>query len=311
MGTTSISRTDDGGRSFTPEAVEVPVGQSVAFWSIAFSDLDHGIAVGSAQFDIEPFTREFLVQTDDGGPTWRAPSFDVTPPDLCAVSSFLLNDACISETGVRLAIGGGGFNDENRASAFVSEAHGQHWRSVADELSAAAGGNLEPAFAGVACVGARDLWVVGSRVRREDDDTVDDAAPLTILHSADGGHTWKNLASRTPLGDANAGLTDIAFADARNAWTVGYEGDLDTPHPLLLHTADGGTHWERQTLPDQERGGRLEEVAFAGPRDGMVIGQTTNNETPLVYGTTDGGRHWRTVRLPADIDQVLHVSLAR
>jgi photosystem II stability/assembly factor-like uncharacterized protein len=292
-----ILRTDDGGRSFSAQPVEMPPGQTPAFRDIAFADLDHGVAVGSAARDGHPFVRELVVQTDDGGATWKEPSFPDGRPDFGGLGNFILSDVCVTEIGVGLAVGGGGFMVANHASAFLSTSRGATWRGVGGLVGA---GDVDGAFRGLACVGARDLWIVGTRLHRHF--MPGETDPLTILHSVDAGRTWENQSSRTPVGDVDATLEDVAFVDARRGWAVGYEGD-DTKSPLLLVTADAGAHWERHSVSDDFTEGSLREVAFATATDGVAIGDTPAGAA-LVFATPDGGRRWRAVSLPPDVDQV-------
>jgi photosystem II stability/assembly factor-like uncharacterized protein len=304
-----IMRTDDGGRSFSPQPVQLPADQSSQFRDVAFADIDHGVAVGFARRDGETFARELAIQTDDGGATWREPSFDGGAPGFGGLGDTTLSAACVSATGIRLAVGGGGINVANHASAFASEARGERWHFVGDELIAAGGGYLEGAFSGVACVGTRELWVVGSRHRRLE--SAGETEPLTILHSSDGGNSWENQASRTPLGSVDAAIESIAFADPRHAWAVGYEGrGSESRRPLILHTVDGGVHWDQQALPGDPMDGRLAEVAFATSTDGLIIGRT-HEGAPLMFATIDGGRRWSAVRLPSDVEEVFDVSYVR
>lgn len=308
MGGAQIFRTEDGGRFFAPQSFELPAGQSGGIADVAFTDLDHGVAVGSAGIDGQRFVgRELLVQTEDGGRTWREAIFDGTPGFGGPGGSGLF-EACVTDVGIGLAIGGGGFNANNHASAFVSEPRAARWRSVTSELVDLGRGYLYGAFSGVACVGARDLWVVGSRARFHETD--DDPEPLMILHSTDGGRTWENQSARTPLGEADAFLESIAFADARHAWAVGYEGTVDAHRPLVLSTADAGAHWDRPSLPDDAIEGALTGVAFATRTRGLIIG-SVHLGVPLVFATIDGGRRWTPVHLPADVDAVYDVSYVR
>ena len=45
----------------------------------------------------------------------------------------------------------------------------------------------------------------------------------------------------TRIADWQTHFTDIYFADAKHGWIVGHQG-------WILHTADGGVSWEKQTV---------------------------------------------------------------
>ena len=49
----------------------------------------------------------------------------------------------------------------------------------------------------------------------------------------------------TRIADWQTHFTDIHFADAKHGWIVGHQG-------WILHTADGGVSWEKQTVNTNE-----------------------------------------------------------
>ena len=56
-----------------------------------------------------------------------------------------------------------------------------------------------------------------------------------ILHTSDGGESWKDQTSGT-----EETLRSVAFADEKNGWAVG--GDFGVG--AILRTSDGGETWE-------------------------------------------------------------------
>ena len=54
----------------------------------------------------------------------------------------------------------------------------------------------------------------------------------TILHTSDGGTTWRPQSSGTKFT-----LSGICFVDTKNGWAVGNKG-------TIVHTSDGGETWE-------------------------------------------------------------------
>ena len=103
-----------------------------------------------------------------------------------------------------------------------------------------------------------------------------------IIHTADGGKTWKRQESGT-----ENHLFTVYFADTQNGWAA---GDLMT----LIHTADGGKTWEPQEVEEI-----LEENIFAAEviynglyfldaYEGWLVG-----EFGTIYHTTDGGKNWK------------------
>lgn len=81
-------------------------------------------------------------------------------------------------------------------------------------------------------------------------------------------------------------LTAVSFADARNGWAVGHGG-------VIVHTTDGGEHWElqrRDAAVDQP----LLTVHFSDAQNGWAAGLWS-----LLLATRDGGLTWSPIALPA------------
>lgn len=74
-----------------------------------------------------------------------------------------------------------------------------------------------------------------------------------------------------------ATFSDVFFVDAQHGWIVG-------SNATILHTADGGTTWNRQPLPLEVE---LKKVQFINPQVGWVVG-----DNGTVLKTTDGGQTW-------------------
>ncbi len=69
----------------------------------------------------------------------------------------------------------------------------------------------------------------------------------------------------------------LYFVDAKHGWIVGHQG-------WILHTADGGENWEKQTVNTNED---FKAVYFTNLRNGWGVG-----DKGLIATTDDGGRHW-------------------
>ena len=104
-----------------------------------------------------------------------------------------------------------------------------------------------------------------------------------VLHTADGGATWKKQRTCTDYT-----LSSISFVDSNNGWAVGDEG-------TIIHTTDGGATWARQESPVPYF---LMDVLFLTPQRGWIVTERTH----ILY-TEDGGRTW-TVQF-ADEDFIL------
>jgi photosystem II stability/assembly factor-like uncharacterized protein len=95
----------------------------------------------------------------------------------------------------------------------------------------------------------------------------------TILHTTDGGETWKQVKTAA----ASWSLTSIHFIDAQNGYLSGFAGQL-------LRTKDGGATWEAVKTPYS---GWLTSVTFDGAKRGWI---TTDDGFLL---STDGGDTWK------------------
>jgi photosystem II stability/assembly factor-like uncharacterized protein len=99
--------------------------------------------------------------------------------------------------------------------------------------------------------------------------------------------------------EAGLYLRDIAFADATSGWVVGHEG-------LILHTADGGTTWDRQALKNWTGRDkpRLNGIAAIDAQRAVLVG-----EFGAVAYTRDAGATWtlaRTQDLPTLVAVAMH-----
>ena len=143
-----------------------------------------------------------------------------------------------------------------------------------------------------------------------------------VLHSADGGRSWKRQRDGRPDA-ADSPLLDVWFRDARSGYAVGAFG-------LLLQTADGGQTWtSMQAASDNPKNMHLyavrgigEDVYVAGeqglllkreaggarftaltlPYKGTLFGVTGTPRALIVHGlrgnvlrSTDGGAAWEPV----------------
>jgi photosystem II stability/assembly factor-like uncharacterized protein len=124
-----------------------------------------------------------------------------------------------------------------------------------------------------------DGWAIGSRG--------------TLLATVDGGKTWEPKPSSTT--DV---LRDIFFVDENNGWLVCevnvYElKTKDQPRAYLMHTTDGGQHWERVDIKGMEVDARLVRAVFTQGGRGWAFG-----EEGLIFATRDAGANWTRLQSP-------------
>jgi len=129
-------------------------------------------------------------------------------------------------------------------------------------------------LASVCFVDATHGWAVGGRG--------------TILHTTDGGSTWKEQTSGT-----NFILEDVVFLDRNHGWAVGgWPRDYDVAvyggMGVVLATDDGGNTWRHQL---EATAGWLSAVHFIDLPNGWAVG-----EYGTVMRTRDGGNTWTQMR---------------
>ena len=120
----------------------------------------------------------------------------------------------------------------------------------------------------------------------------------SLAISSDGGRRWSQrgpcradpavaACQRSPLSQGYLGE-----AVATSAQTVYVIGDRSG----LLITRDGGHHWQNLGATVGNVNGTPAQVAFFGPRDGIVLGRENTSKAPIaIWHTTDAGRHWAAV----------------
>jgi photosystem II stability/assembly factor-like uncharacterized protein len=93
-----------------------------------------------------------------------------------------------------------------------------------------------------------------------------------ILHTSDGGATWRPQSSGTTFT-----LSSIHFVDSKNGWAAGNKG-------TIVHTKDGGQTWTRQESPVDYF---HMDVIFLNAREGFIASERTH-----ILATVDGGETW-------------------
>jgi hypothetical protein len=144
-----------------------------------------------------------------------------------------------------------------------------------------------------------------------------------VIGTSDGGQTWLDLGALP----ANLNMKQVWFADLQHGWVMGsLPGTPPSTYPYatgtnaLYATADGGSTWNRQTLPDPLAGPScpvLDEKRFTGSIGFVdaLHGWATNDSTcfqatlpfsqtghaTFAWSTSDGGVTWTVHTLAADL----------
>jgi photosystem II stability/assembly factor-like uncharacterized protein len=300
----AIQHTSDGGVTWHRQEQGVPTGSDApGLLDVAFADPQHGIAVGVTPSDpgVRTFTASVALHTKDGGQAWTA------APSAVHATNAAFSGTCVTPDGVAFAVGDSGFNSvSNAAIASRSADFGATWETVFIFPDV---GKLNGSLRDVACVAADDLWIAGQDVCRPFCGENHGPEELMLLRSRDGGRTWNDESSpaRLAVSPVAAVLAAIAFSDRDRGWAVGSSADPDgAHHPLILHTADGGRRWLRQSVIGTDEG-TLTAVSFADTEHGMIVGHTSDDRA-FVLATANGGIRWHVVSLPKGVLSVADVA---
>jgi len=202
-----LSRSTDGGRTWSPQAL--PVGpyqvKSLQFIDNRTAFLHQGSSCVITPHHSYPCNYS-VYRSDDAGQTWAEVAAAPTAGLL-----FMLD-------GTRGISAGAGWVQR-------SVDGGSNWQAATLPDGAMAGEPRRIVRSGDA------LWLLST---------------FGLLRSNDGGATWARVDLALPQGfepdwrGIGPGLNDITFADASRGWIVGDAG-------LVMATVDGGRSWQRQT----------------------------------------------------------------
>jgi len=125
----------------------------------------------------------------------------------------------------------------------------------------------------------------------------------TVYHTPDGGRSWEEW--QATFGDVGAErffARDAYFLNGEEGWL-----SVDTGGFIykLLHTSDGGKHWELGLDIQEELGGEpfsihTRSVHFLDNMNGWVavdVWLKNGRESAFVFHTSDGGQNWDVTTL--------------
>lgn len=275
---TAVACTMGGWRVLTTD----PTTHSLPITGIAFFDAAHG-------WTMTPYE---LLQTDDGGRTWKTVA-------LGEEKSFLSLSFVDPRTG--WIVGSQDQDGDHQALIMHTSNGGKNWEQQHV--------NIAPPLVSVKFCDASTGWALG---------------PKVIVHTADGGNTWE----AQYLSKSDERLMDVECVSPQRAWAVADSGtvlhtsdggitwvrqDTGTDASLLrvrffgedgwivgsrgtlLRTRDGGSRWERQSL-DIGSDSVLTDIHLIS-KQGWLIGSPR-----AMFHTADGGRTWQSEKSPTDTD---------
>jgi photosystem II stability/assembly factor-like uncharacterized protein len=226
-GLARLYRTSDGGKNW--ELVYQVSTPGIFFDAIAFWDRQHGIVLS------DPVGGHFwLLNTDDGGATWKQIPAANLPPALGKEGAFAASNSCLTVEGAQnVWFGTGG---ATVARVFRSSDRGETWTVSETPMHP---GNASSGIFSVAFRDAKNGMAVGGDYAHPGDSSLP-----SVLVSRDGGKTWGAGEQTNPAG--------IYFS------SVVYEQEAGTANPEGENTAlaagiigiyflGPGTKWTRQS----------------------------------------------------------------
>ena len=252
-----ILHTEDGGETWSPQKVEMPYHTEI--YSICFADDLHGWVSGYYLDD----STDRIAHTDDGGVTWQALKFEhgIAPYDIFFVDA---TEGWICGRAIR-----------------HTEDAGDTW-----DTQYAGEGYVLLLFRDVFFIDRHRGWCIGFGGRTQGEG-VD-----IIVGTTDGGQTWEEqYHQRADVGNEGRWDSSLWFVDENEGWAA-----IGAPTPILLHTVDGGTHWQQH---DFSGGAWWNDIQFVNPQEGWIAGaENTPESTPLsgrgvLFHTQDGGESWQ------------------
>lgn len=203
-----------------------------------------------------------LWRTQDGGVTWNKTLSTITPGVLGQPTSMFPFDA-----NTLVASGSGG-------QVYSTSDGGGTWKIH----SPLGGDNID--LNDIWFVDRMHGWVTGYQVL-----VAGESLRPLLFETTDGGDSWKQVSV-----DADILPSSVCFIGDQG-WLAGsrrvVNGDSVKLQGVLLHTTDGGFHWQRVELGPNEP--FLTDVRFADKDHGWLVGRDT------VYRTHDGGKTWTPV----------------
>ena len=253
--------------------------------SYSSNDARHGVAFRDAKNGILLNTKGEMLQSSDGGKSWKLKRSDLRAPSAYyyyAGGVQFVN----SKTGFLLNW------DERlyKASLYKTSDGGETWAAVlssilccrfgfTDENNGWAQSDLSPYGVRVTRDGAGSWTELTRPSFYFGDLRVDVANGLTavgvagsIAQSSDDGKTWSMRDS-----GLNEYLNRVYSRDGKSYWVLGRAG-------TVLRSDDGGLTWAKVPVPSSAN---LLDVQFSDAKNGWIVG-----EQGTILATRDGGKTW-------------------
>jgi photosystem II stability/assembly factor-like uncharacterized protein len=136
---------------------------------------------------------------------------------------------------------------------------------------------------GISFADAKEIWALGFEPPGQTGE-----GDYTVLHSRDGGRTWRELRHTYQ----HNGAPDVSFASRRDGLIQLY--DILEASPKLLVTHDGGRSWRRVSAPDDSLG----QVQYLGQGQAVAYSYNIYSNAAALHTSDDLEKAWHNAPLP-------------
>jgi photosystem II stability/assembly factor-like uncharacterized protein len=289
-------------------------GEAITITTLKMLDANIGWAVGQSGTD----TNDRILQTADGGATWR----DLTPAQPLdpiaslgqAAAVFFLDEAHAWVTYYDRTA-----NPESApATVWRTSDSGGTW-AVSDVLEISEGTADFHQVSDLAFVDANTGWALMHLGVGLSHDYV------AVFGTTDGGATWETFVDPNADGGLamSCGKTGFAFADAKTGWVLGDCGGVVPGTPYFYQTNDGGRTWQTIELPSPTDKADLFDpnnfdyacgtnwMRFTSATDGAVVVRcsefSSSKSLGWLYTTADAGATWASAALPGSYNNSFYI----
>lgn len=283
--------------------------------ALYFSDRNHGCVIGGAGR---------VSRTTDGGDTW---STQFLPTDnhfrsVCfadAKTGWIGGQAQAPEAGA-----GSTSKSSPNAPVWHTDDGGRTWKRIA-QIDPGQQDIVREEIRRLMFVSRLEGWAVTHGLTSKPHPYSNGATPLEygrILHTLDGGRTWKQVYYGTPLINiahrgkrmcavgygcvvSNDGKTwknvgsgtllGVAFVD-RDKEIAETEVIAVGESGTYARSTNGGLDWKLEKRDALQRN-HLDVVTFTGPQTGWIAGFAAPGRNSGLFKTTDGGKSWSTAEI--------------
>jgi len=273
----SMYHTSDGGITWIQDTAEATLGTWKNLWDIQFTDSNRGYAVGTLY---GAAWGPPVLRTTDGGLNWELVHMKSQNGEGLFAVAVMDNKV--------IAVG------DHDYIAHSYNPWGVYGLPYGENLFKQRYLNPHYKFEDIVFTDKLQGWVAGQMI------THPDSACQVIMHTSDGGSTWqKQFTSVSEFWPAGVPRLDkLFFTDKFNGWAFGGSKMQTGAGSFILHTSDGGIHWNSQDpgIPALKR--ELYSGFFINGMNGWALekgGEGSYPYTLSLLKTNNGGSTWTRI----------------